>query len=200
MKNLAYILFFLVIVIAILGVLGKIPLPPSNPTPQVPDANPHTGFGIVNRSDSSTAINFDVVAPGISYRTSHPENGPYKNTTTTSIRLIRGHDLDATGDASSWSFIVRQPEQVLLVTNSRYGEKQYNWSGKYPEDEINLSRIITPRELFLKNRALIIPTEESVTNESRELSLAGNTYYLTITGQGTRDLEFDATTGAYTSP
>jgi hypothetical protein len=89
MKKLAYILFFIVIVIAILGVLGKIPLPPSNPTPQVPDANPHTGFGIVNRSDSSTAINFDVVAPGISYRTSHPENGPYKNTTTTSIRLIR---------------------------------------------------------------------------------------------------------------
>jgi hypothetical protein len=89
---------------------------------------------------------------------------------------------------------------VSLVTYDRSGEKVDTWLGRYPEKEIIISQIITPRKLFEKNREQIFKTPQAITTESRELALAEGNYYLTITGQGkTRSLVFDAKTGALTS-
>ena len=115
---------------------------------------------------------------------------------------LQSHTIDY--DAVAYRagvILVEDPGAVgPLVTYDRSGEKVNTWLGWYPEKEIIISEIITPRELFKKNREQIFPTPHAITTESRELALAEGSYYLTITGQGkTRHLVFDAKTGALTS-
>jgi hypothetical protein len=201
MKRIAYVLFFIVAAIAVLGALGAVTLPLLQvfPGPAEPKAN--TTFIILNQSDAFTGISFDDVASRIPVTLLNMEDriGSTANATL-GIRLIQGYDLDAAGNAGSWNILVWHPAQTMLVTYSRHGERMYNWSGKCPEQEINLTQIITPGDLFRKNQDWIIRQPESITGESRDLTLAGNTYYLTITGPGTqRDLRFNATTGALIS-
>jgi hypothetical protein len=196
MKRLAYLLFFILIAGVILGMTGIISLPSLKIFPDTAETKANTSFIILNQSDAFTGISFNNVASRIPDSLSNRD----ENTTAASIRLIQGYSLDTTGNASSWDVIFCQPEQTTLVTYNRHGEKTYNWSGTCPEQEINLTPIITPRDLFLKNRDRIFLQPEPGPNESWELTLTGNTYFLTITGPGIqRDLRFNAITGALTS-
>ena len=196
MRKVAYVFFFILLVAAII-VIGGNPLSFFNPSPQATHSKVDVGFVVLNQPDEFERINFEDIAPNVPYAGLNQE----ENTTeTTHIQLIRGYKMDATGNASSWIFVVRQPEQVSLVTYDRSGETVNTWQGGYPEKEIIISQIITPRELFEKNREQIFPTPQVITTESRELALAEGNYYLTITGTGkTRYLVFDAKTGVLTS-
>jgi hypothetical protein len=160
-----------------------------------------TGFVVLNQSNEFERVNFEDIISNVPYVGINREENTSDNITkTTHIQLIRGYNLDATGNASSWIFVVRQPEQVSLVTYDRAGERVNTWPGGYPEKEIIISQLITPRKLFEKNREQIFKTPQAITTGSRELALAEGNYYLTITGQGkTRYLVFDAKTGALTS-
>jgi hypothetical protein len=197
MKKMAYLLFFIVIAGVLLVITGFFSLSSLSFSSGTKDTNASAGFIILNQSDPVTGISFPDTASRILFNLPDRED----NTTGTSgIRMIQGYRLDTTGNASSWDVIVCQEERAFLVTYSRSGERIYNWSGRCPEQEIHLAPIITPRDLFLKHREKIFLQPDSDTNESRELTLAGNTYYLTITGPGIqRDLRFDATTGALIS-
>lgn len=201
MRKIAYIFFFIVLVVAIIVVIGGNPLSFFNPSPQTTHSKVDVGFVVLKESDEFEGINFENVIPNVQYIGINREESTSDNTTeTTHIQMIRGYKLDATGNASSWIFIVRQPELVSLVTYDRSGEKVNTWQGGYPEKEIIISQIITPRKLFEKNREQIFKTPLAITTESRELVLTEGNYYLTITGQGkTRDLVFDAKTGVLTS-
>jgi len=197
MKKLAYLLFFIVIAGVILGISGIISLHSLSFSPDTKETKANTGFIILNQSDQFTGISFPDAASRIPFSLSNREEN---TTATTSIRMIQGYNLDTSGNASSWDIIVCQQEHSSLITYSRSGERIYNWSGGCPEQEIHLAPIITPRDLFLKNRERIFLKPDSITNESRDLTLAGNTYYLTITGpEIQRELRFDATTGALIS-
>ena len=201
MRKVAYVFFFILLVVAIIVLMGGIPLPFFDMSPQATHSKVDVGFVVLNQSDEFERVNFEDVAPNVPYIGFDREGSTAEKTAeTTHIQLIRGYNLDATGNASSWIFVVRQPEQVSLVTYDRYGEKVNTWLGRYPEKEIIISQIIPPRELFNRNREQIFPTPQAINTESRELALAEDDYYLTITGQGkTRYLVFDAKTGALTS-
>lgn len=205
MRKVAYVFFFILLVVAIIVLMGGIPLPFSGPSPQATHTKVDVGFVVLNQSDEFQRVNFEDVAPKVPYlgfdrEGSTAENTAEKTAETTHIQLIRGYNLDARGNATSWIFVVRQPNQVSLVTYDRYGEKVNTWLGRYPEKEIIISQIVPPSELFDRNRARIFTTPQAINTESRELALAEGNYYLTITGQGkTRYLVFDAKTGALTS-
>ena len=201
MRKGAYVFFFILLVVAIVVMIVGNPLSFFNPSPQATHPKVDVGFVVRNQSDEFVRINFEDIAPDIQYVGIMHENITAQNTTGTNhIQLIRGNKLDATGNASSWIFVVRQPQLVSLVTYDRSGETVNTWLGGYPEKEIIISQIITPRKLFEKNREQIFPTPQAITTESRELALADGKYYLTITSQGkTRYLVFDAQTGALTS-
>ena len=201
MRKGAYIFFFILFVVAIVVMIGGNPLSFFNLSPQATHSKVNIGFVVLNQSDEFVRINFEDIAPDIQYVGIMHENITAQNTTGTNhIQLIRGNKLDATGNASSWIFVVRQPQLVSLVTYDRSGETVNTWLGGYPEKEIIISQIITPRKLFEKNREQIFKTPQAITTESREIALANGSYYLTINGPGkTRYLIFDAKTGALTS-
>ena len=201
MRKVAYVFFFILFVVAIIVMIGGNPFSFFNRSPQATHSKVDVGFVVLNQSDEFERVNFEDIAPNVPYSGVNLEDSTSVNTTEkTHIQLIRGYNLDARGNAISWIFVVRQRNQVSLVTYDRYGEKVNAWLGGYPEKEIIISQIIPPREIFNRNREQIFPTSQAITTESRELALAEGTYYLTITGQGkTRILVFDANTGALTS-
>lgn len=205
MRKMTYVFFFILLVIAIIVMIAGNPFSFFNPSPKAIDSKVDIGFIVLNQSDEFDRVNFEDIAPNVQYLGFNPEDSTSERTAqntseTTHIQLIRGFNLDATGNASSWIFIIQQPEQVSLVSYDHFGEKTNAWLGKYPEKEIIISEIITPRELFEKNRGKIFSTPQAISAESRELALAESNYYLTITGPGkTRYLIFDAKTGALTS-
>jgi hypothetical protein len=201
MRKVAYVFFFILLVAAIIVMIWGSPLSFFYSSPQTPHAKVDVGFIVLDQPNEFARINFEDVAQNVPYIGYKREGRTEENASETMhIQLIRGYNLDATGNASSWIFVVRQPEQVSLVTYDRSGGTINAWPGGYPGNEIIVSQIIMPRELFEKNRVQIFPTPEAVTAESRELALADGSYYLTITGQGkTRHLVFDAKTGALTS-
>ena len=201
MRKVAYVFFFILLIVAIIVMIVGNPLSFFNPLPQATHSKVDVGFVVLNQSEEFKRINFEDIAPDVPYIGINREDSTSDNITeTTHIQLIRGYKLDATGNASSWIFVVRQPQQVSLVTYDRSGETVNDWQGRYPEKEIIINQIITPRKLFDKNREQIFPTPQAITTESRELALADGKYYLTITGQGkTKYLVFDAKTGALTS-
>jgi len=200
MRRVAYVFFFILLVVAIVVMIVGNPFSFYNLFPQATHSKVDVGFVVLNQSDEFARINFEDIAPDTQYVGINREEIPSENTTTTHIQLIRGYKLDATGNASSWIFVVRQLQQVSLVTYDRSGETVNTWLGGYPEKEIIISQIITPRKLFEKNREKIFQTPQAITTESRDLALAEEKYYLTITGKGkTRYLVFDAKTGALTS-
>jgi len=74
-----------------------------------------------------------------------------------------------------------------------------NSPGSIQRAEIFIDQILSPRELFEKNRAVILNPALSGTT-TRDLSLSGGNYTVSISGQGSiRTLVFDAKTGVLTS-
>ncbi len=197
MKKMAYLLFFIMIAIVLLAIAGFTSLPLFSFSSETKDTKANTGFIILNQSDQFTGISFpDTSSRILSSIPDWEENV----TESSSIRMIQGYNLDNTGNASSWDIIVCQEKRSFLVTYSRSGERIYNWSGRCPEQEIPLTRIIKPADLFLKYRELIFTQPDSITNESKDLTLEGNTYYLTITSPAIQqELRFNATTGVLIS-
>lgn len=197
MKKKAYLLFFIVIAAAIIVITGFFSFPSLSFSPDTKETKAGTGFIILNQSDPVKGISFPDTASRILFSLPDSEDN---TTESPGIRMIHGYKLDTSGNASSWDIIVCRGERSFLITYSSSGERIYNWSGRCPEQEIPLTLVITPRDLFLKHKEQIFLQPDAITNESRDLTLAGNTYYLTITGPAIqRDLRFNATTGALIS-
>jgi hypothetical protein len=116
------------------------------------------------------------------------------------IQMVSGENLDDTGNASSWLFIVRYQNKTKFVTYDRDGETILDWSGGYPREEVFPNQVVSPGTLFDQNRDSIFKTPQAISTESRRLVLSGDTYTLTIRGRdSSRILVFDAKTGALTS-
>ena len=116
------------------------------------------------------------------------------------IKNIRGGDLDENGDASSWTFVVEHSDKFSIVTYNNRGVQISTSQGTLIQPEIFTEEIISPRNLFEKNRATILNTTRGGTTVTRDLSLGGEFYTLSISGHGTPVLlVFDAKTGVLTS-
>jgi len=113
------------------------------------------------------------------------------------ILYIRGNNLNENGDAKSWTIAVRHNNKTSLVTYDQRGRSIVAWAGDFPQGEIKIDSIISPGDLFLKNRAAIIRDTGNNQTVSQDLILSMNNYTLTQSGGGTkRVMVFDATTGA----
>jgi len=116
------------------------------------------------------------------------------------FKSIRGTDLDENGDAISWTFVIEHGEKFSIVTYNSNGVQISNSQGTLRQPEIFTDRIISPRDLFDRNRAVIFNTTRTGTAVTRDISLGGGNYTISIKGHGTpRILVFDATTGVLTS-
>jgi hypothetical protein len=159
------------------------------------------GFTSYNISSSSLMYNFEDVAKRVKEIEFDNSSGTSQNTTQDlHIQYISGRNMNETGEAASWMFAIRHGNISSVATFDRYGETVVDWPAGFPGQEISLDQIVPPKELFDRNRALLFsPPEDNIT-VSRDLTLTGNNYTITITGHGKiRVLEFDAKSGALTS-
>lgn len=202
MRKAVLVFFFLVLVAAAVIIVIGNPLSLLNGQDQNSPSKVDVGFVLLDQPEGLDRVSFDAATTNIQYTGFDPEapdsvRSAQEVAETTFIHMIRGHDLDETGNATSWNFVVRQPDQVSLVSYDRFGEKIGRWDAQYPNTTINISEIMAPGALFAKNYQVIFPTSEEIMTEKRDLALAEGTYYLTITGRGeTKNMMFDAFTGA----
>ncbi len=113
------------------------------------------------------------------------------------ILYVNGNDLDGSGKASRWTYTIRYQNKTSLVTFDNHGTTIADWTAPPPKDEIFFDQIISPADLFSKNRAVIFITPDAEVAEQRDLALGKGIYSLTITNPvKPRVLIFDAKTGA----
>jgi hypothetical protein len=112
------------------------------------------------------------------------------------VYRVQGKGLDASGSAITWIFTVNLDNTNQLLT---YNDN--NWrnttisSVNFPE-VIDFNRIISPAELFSRNRQTLFPTELSGAEVTRDLDLANSVYTVTITsGSDMKVYRFNTTTG-----
>jgi hypothetical protein len=202
MRKAAFVFFFLVLVAAAVIIFVGNPLSILNGQDQKSPSRVDVGFVLLDQPEGLDRISFEAVTTNIQLtgfdgEAPNPARTAEEVAETTFIHMIRGHDMDANGNATSWNFVVRQPDQVSMVSFDRFGEKIGRWDAQYPDTAINTSEIMAPGALFAKNYQVIFPTSEEIMTEKRDLALADGTYYLTVTGRGeTKNLIFDAYTGA----
>jgi hypothetical protein len=130
------------------------------------------------------------------------ETGSQENAITEKkFKAIRGRDLDENGNARSWTFVIEHGDEFSVVTYSGKKVQVSNSPGTLTQSEILTDKVIMPRQLFDRNRAVIFNTTRTGTAVTRDLSIGEGRATLTITGSGgaPRILVFDATTGVLKS-
>jgi hypothetical protein len=113
------------------------------------------------------------------------------------ILYIKGEDLTESGQASRWTYAVRHMNRIFLITQDRYGQSVIEWNASMPKDELTMDRIISPSELFSRNRVLIFSHSANDKQNHLSLTLINGTYFVRITGkESAKVLTFNAETGA----
>jgi hypothetical protein len=174
------------------------------PAPQLNETNNSIGFVFRPEtvSPERQALSFREVAADLVNLQLDAGNDTAVNASLKNhILYIRGNNLNENGVAETWTCAVRHNNKTSVVTYDRHGYKTIiDWTGDFTQREIQMDSIITPEDLFLKNRAVIIGDPGKNLTASRDLVLSMDNYTLTISGDETkRVLVFDAKTGALTS-
>ncbi|MDO9323533.1 MAG: hypothetical protein Q7T80_01095 [Methanoregula sp.] len=181
----------------IMGCSTQTPSPQPNETKNITDF----GFRAETVSPEQQAINFTEVAANlVDLRFDTDHYTAVNASPNNHILYIRGNNLNENGVAEIWTCAIRHNNKTSIVTYDRHGRNVVDWTGIFTQQEIQMDSIITPEDLFLKNRAAIIRDTEKNLTVSRNLVLSADNYTLTISGDGeNRVLEFNAKTGALTS-
>ena len=211
MSKTAVVFFIILLVIASCFIAGCSSLPFSGtPTPterpkNITETPKNINVGLTGQDNSVTSqrYQFEDTAGGI-FSTDLFVTGEDTSAINVSkerhIKSVRGTDLDETGDATSWTFVVQHGDQVSIITYNSQGMSVSSATGTINMTDIVPDQIISPRVLFEKNHAVIFNATPSSTTVSRDLSLGGGYYTLTISGQDApRILVFDAKTGVLIS-
>jgi hypothetical protein len=117
------------------------------------------------------------------------------------IKQVRGGNLDENGNAASWTVIVEHGGKVSIVSYSERGTTYSGSPGSVSLPEIFPGQIMSPAKLVEKNHDRIFNASQTGTAVTRDLSLVGNNYTITIsTSRGPSEvLVFDAKTGGLIS-
>ena len=113
------------------------------------------------------------------------------------IYYIQAKDVDASGNAVSWVFGVKNSTKNELFIYDGKSLTVIPWIiTSLPSEEIPFDHIVSPGNLFTKNKEIILSTPSSAIPEQRDLELQEGTYKLTINSGNTRRvLTFNATAG-----
>ena len=142
----------------------------------------------------SSRISFEVALQNLKdYRTDSP-NG---SENIKKIYYILAKDVDASGNAVSWAFGVKNTTTPEMFIYNGKGWTVIPWIiTTLPSKEISVENIVSPGNLFTKNKAIILSSPSSIP-ERRDLELQEGIYKLTLySGSTSRMLIFNATTGA----
>jgi hypothetical protein len=213
MSKTAMVFFILLMVLAGCFIAGCSSLPfsgapASSETPQS-GTSPNGDAGLSGQgvSGDSSRYPFDVAETeifspdrGLQWNDTPVNESPGTALPEKHIKYIRGSNIDETGDAGSWTYIIEHGDQFSIVTYNNGAVALSNSPGTLQRPDITISQIMKPRDLFAMNHDLIINTTRTGAVVTRDLSLSGGNYSLTISGRGTpRILVFDAKTGALIS-
>ncbi|MHB8164981.1 MAG: hypothetical protein ACYDDV_11710 [Methanoregula sp.] len=196
-KHLA-VFFSLILVLATCFTIGCSTQPPDSPQKE---ARTVVDFGFrteTTTQEQQAMLSFrEITADLTNLQFDTGSDSAVNTTLKNQILFARGIGLDAEGKTVSWTFAVRHNNSTSIVTYDPQGRTIVAWTGIFPQKEIQMDAIITPEDLFLKNRVAIIRNTGENLNESRDLVLSMDNYTLTISGKGaTRVMVFDAKTGA----
>jgi len=194
-----FIVFFtVVLVLAGCFTMGCSTNQPSVPQPNETPKGTDFGFRPGPISGEQQALSFGEVTADLAGLVLNADNSSATNASEDNrILFIRGNNLNENGDAKSWTFAVRHNNRTSMVTYDGKGRNIVAWAGDFPQGEIKMNSVISPGDLFLKNRAAIIRDQGKNLTVSQDLVLSMNNYTLTQSGGGTkRVMIFDAMTGA----
>lgn len=196
-KHLA-VFFSLMMVLAgcfIAGCSTKMPHSQLNGTTQ---KSTDIGFrpGVLSRNQQALSFE-ETMADLVNIRFDSKNDSAVNASPENQILYARGIDLNDKGEAKIWTFAVRHNNKTSIVTFDQHGRNIVAWTGNFPQREIQLDSVITPEDLFLKNRAAIISDQEEDLTVTRDLVLSMDNYTLVISGNGVkRVLVFSVKTGA----
>jgi len=115
---------------------------------------------------------------------------------TIPIYYIQGADLDSSGNAARWTFAVNRSTGIRLMILENGSLAEVPWGSRLSETPIQIDQVISPEELFRKNRDLIISDPAVAVFKGSELDLRDGVYTLTLASNGSiRYLLFNAATG-----
>lgn len=116
------------------------------------------------------------------------------------VYRVQGKGLDASGSAITWIFTVNLDDTNQLLTYNSNNWRNTTISSVILPEVIDFDRIISPAELFSRNRQTLFPTGLSGAEVTRDLDLANSVYTVTITsGSDMKVYRFNATTGVLIS-
>ena len=155
-KHLA-VFFSLILVLATCFTIGcstQTPATPQNETGTVTDF----GFRTETTTQEQKAIlSFREITADLTNLQFDTGNDSAVNTSPKNqILFARGIGLDEEGKTVSWTFAVHHSNSTSIVTYDPQGRTIVAWKGVFPQREIQMDSIITPEDLFLKNREAII--------------------------------------------
>jgi hypothetical protein len=141
----------------------------------------------------------------ISFEAAHQKLKDYRTDSlsgsenVTRIYYILAKDVDASGNAVSWAFGVNYGMGDRLLIYDKSGWTTFPKSNTtLPSEEIAVDHIMSPGNLFTRNKAVILSSPTSAIPELRDLELQQGIYKLTLySGSKGRILTFNATTGAF---
>ena len=114
------------------------------------------------------------------------------------IYYFSAKDVDDSGNATSWVFAVKNitTNELLIFNGKRWTVIPWIIT-TLPSEEISVDHIISPGNLFTRNKAVILSNSTSKIPGRHDLELQKGIYKLTIySGSTSTILSFNATTGA----
>jgi hypothetical protein len=106
-------------------------------------------------------------------------------------------DVDEAGNATSWIFGVSSGSAAEFLVYDKTGMTTIPWNATLPAEAIVTDSIVSPGSLFSQNKAVIAGSSSPAIPERWDLELQRGIYTLTIiSGNSSRSLTFNATTGA----
>jgi hypothetical protein len=172
------------------------PSSPANETMPAPNVSPAIDVGVMpfETAPDWERIGFDAVKDNFAVSEGYSLSKIQKKTR---ILSLKGVDLDESGNARQWVFLVNKGDVNEMRVYDPSGWTVIPWNNELLGDEIDLNHVVPPGALFDRTANQSSGSAASPLQAYREIELKNGIYRLTITsGSTSQVLVFDATTGA----
>jgi hypothetical protein len=112
------------------------------------------------------------------------------------VYMVSGTGVDATGNATRWMLGTTRGQEKFILIYEDTEWREYPWGGPLPEPAFNLTKVISPAELYQTQAGAISALVEAEGAGKTELTLSGGIYTIEVLGRdGRKALELNAVTG-----
>ena len=118
------------------------------------------------------------------------------NITGTSMHQVLGNRVTLDGRAAAWAIGLKDGEEVRWLTSGITGWRETSLRVPLPDDEVNMTGILSPEELLAAQEGAIRPAMARLDASTVDLVLAEGVYTINIRSDaGVESLAFRADTG-----